>query len=159
MGLVSILLHTVLKKDGGSLDPTHEHTLAQIPASITAALSTLNLDGRVTIYAVCPACHCTYKLRYKPGSTLAIYPSQCTNKPKPELGHCDEPLLHTRDRDESQTKPIKQFVYHEFMDYLASLLACPDIEAKMDRTCDEAMESINDPQSDFVKNIFEGEFL
>ncbi|KAG1802180.1 uncharacterized protein HD556DRAFT_1438225 [Suillus plorans] len=53
----------------------------------------------------------------------------------------------------------KIFLYHNFKDYLASLLSCRDIEAVMDQACDDVMESINSPHLPFIKNLFESQFL
>src|SRR6266436_317065 len=137
MGLVAFIVHLVFINNPGNTT-RHADTLTQIPASIDAALSKLNLDGHTTIYAVCPACHCTYK-------------------PQPEYAECHEPLLV---QDGSQTpKPIKTFVYHHFHDYLAGLLSRPDLEQLMDKSCDDLMESLNQPRPTFVGDVFEAEFL
>jgi hypothetical protein len=147
--LVMRLIHTLIRKafehKGGPLRPTDEHILKQIPLTIQQALSRFNLDGRTTIYAVCPACHCTYKPHGR------VYPKRCTNKPIPESDGCNHALL-----DEDK-KPIKTFVYHEFQDYLAGLLANKDIEEMMDKICDDLKESPDQPE--FVKNVFEADFV
>ncbi|KAF8591807.1 hypothetical protein K439DRAFT_1611075 [Ramaria rubella] len=74
MGLLSLILNLAWKKQDGSLAPRQVHILAQIPMSVTTALLRFTLDGRVTIYAVCPTCHFTYKPLYKAGSVIPIYP-------------------------------------------------------------------------------------
>jgi hypothetical protein len=56
-------------------------------------------------------------------------------------------------------KPIKPFVYHHFHDYLAGLLSRPDLEQAMDKSCDDLMESLDQPPPKFVRDIFEAEFL
>lgn len=160
MGLVSLLLHSAFQNNNGNLSSRHEQTMAQIPRTISAALSRFNLDGKVTTYAVCPTCHCTYKLEYKPGSTLVKYPEWCTNHPTPNSGQCNEPLLHEKTTDDtSEREPLKWFVYHDFQDYLAGLLSRPDIEQIMDQACDDAMDATKRPPPQFISNIFQADFL
>lgn len=54
---------------------------------------------------------------------------------------CGESLLgHGHD---GVLRPKKTFVYHDFKDYLASLLSHADIEAAMDQACDNLQDSIN----------------
>jgi Transposase family tnp2 len=157
MSLVAIIVHLVFRSS--SVNETRQaDTLAQIPASITAALSKLNLDGRSTIYAICPACHCTYKPRFNRDSSIPIYPERCSNKPKPDSNECGEPLLETSGVSRIM-KPIKPFVYHHFHDYLAGLLSRPDLEELMDKSCDNLMKSMDQPAPSFVGDVFEAEFL
>ena len=94
MGLIAIIVHLVYR-NGPSNETRHADTLAQIPSTITAALSKLNLDGQTTIYAVCPTCHCTYKPVFNRNSSIPTYPERCSNKPQPESGECHEPLLES----------------------------------------------------------------
>jgi hypothetical protein len=156
MGLVYLILQMAWTKGDGSVDLLHKNTLAQVPTTITAALSKFNLDGRVTIYAVCPACHCTYKPQYQLGSHTASYPERCTNRPKPEEEQCNEPLL----QNASDNKiPLKPFVYHDFNDYLGRLLSRKDIEQMLDKSCDDALKSLDHPRPHFVRNIFDAEFI
>ena len=56
-------------------------------------------------------------------------------------------------------KPLKHFVYHDFHDYLASLLSQPDLESAMDKSCDDLMEVHNDPIPEHVTDIWKAEFL
>jgi hypothetical protein len=157
MSLIAIIVHLVYQNNPGN-ETRHADTLAQIPSSITAALSMLNLDGQSTIYAVCPNCHCTYKPHFDHGSSIPIYPNRCSNKPKPESNECGEPLLEASNTSKT-TKPIKPFVYHHFHDYLAGLLSRPDLEQLMDKSCDNLMESLGQPPPNFVGDVFEGQFL
>jgi hypothetical protein len=57
------------------------------------------------------------------------------------------------------SKPIKPFVYHDFHDYLASLLSRADLEEAMDNSCDNLMQALNDPVPEHVADIWEAEFL
>ena len=120
MSLAAIIVHLVFQSN--TVNETRQaDTLAQIPPSITTALSKLNLDGQSTIYAICPACHCTYKPCFNHDSSIPIYPERCSNKPRPGSGDCGEPLLETSSVSQTM-KPIKPFVYHHFHDYLSGLL-------------------------------------
>ncbi|KIP01753.1 hypothetical protein PHLGIDRAFT_38447, partial [Phlebiopsis gigantea 11061_1 CR5-6] len=55
--------------------------------------------------------------------------------------------------------PLKPFVYQHFHDYVAGLLTQPEIEAAMDRTCDEFSQAKQYPPPSHVKNPFEAQFL
>ena len=157
MGLVAFIVQLVFTNNPGS-SSRHANILTQIPASIDAALSKLNLDGRTTVYAVCPACHCTYKPWFNRGSSIPIYPTHCTNKPQPENVECHESLLLAQGNSQTP-KPIKTFLYHYFHDYLAGLLSRPDLEQLMDKSCDQLMESLNKPLGTFIGDVFEADFL
>ncbi|KIM72550.1 hypothetical protein PILCRDRAFT_31963, partial [Piloderma croceum F 1598] len=61
MGLINIILFLAFTGPGGEVTPTHEDIIAQMPQNIQQVLSKFDLDSRTTTYAVCPACHCTYK--------------------------------------------------------------------------------------------------
>jgi hypothetical protein len=160
MGLITVIVHLVYSRTNHANDAQHADTLTQIPQTITAALAKFNLDGRTTIYAVCPVCHCTYKPSFKSGSLLPIYPERCTNKPKPQSGECAELLLQAlTENGSSPPKPIKPFVYHHFHDYLAGLLSRPDLEALMDKSCDDLMQSLLGAAPSYVKDVFEADFL
>jgi hypothetical protein len=157
MGVLSVILRTAWEQPGGGIGLNHQNILHQIPPTIEAALARFNLDGQVTIYAVCPKCHYTYKPRYKLGSSIAIYPEKCTNNPHPESAVCNEPLLHKKLNGDQ--KPIKIFVYHHFHDYLAGLLSRKDIEETMDQACDKLMDARSQPTPDFMCDVFDGQFL
>ena len=55
--------------------------------------------------------------------------------------------------------PIKPFVYHHFHNYLASLLSCKDLKFMMDNSCNVLMAVINDKPPDFVRDIWDAEFM
>jgi hypothetical protein len=157
--LIAIIVHLVYQNNPGN-ETHHADTLAQIPSSITAALSMLNLDNQSTIYAVCPNCHSTYPPHFNHGSSKPIYPNRF-NKPKPDSNECGKPLLEALEASNTSTttKPIKPFVYHHFHDYLAGLLSRPDLEQLMDKSCDNLMESLGQPPPNFVGDVFQGQFL
>jgi len=160
MGLINIILFLAFQRPDGSMDTRHVDVIAQMPQTIRAALSKFDLDSRVVVYAVCPACHCTYKPRYNEGSTYPLYDEFCTNRPQPESDICGESLLRWIDDDGHRIKkPIKSFVYHDFHDYLASLLSRADLEEVMDKSCDKLMETRNDPIPEYVEDVWDAEFL
>ena len=55
--------------------------------------------------------------------------------------------------------PYKTFIYHDFKDYLTSLLTRRDIESMMDSACDELYDSFSSPSTRAIKNPFEAQFL
>jgi Transposase family tnp2. len=149
MGILGIILKLA------SQCPDHQQTNqpTQIPRTITTALAKFKLDGRTTIYAVCPTCHCTYK----PDMSLGTpnYPETCSNKRDPDSGICGMRLLmETRG---GISTPIKTFVYYEFDDYLAALLARPDIEVIMDKRWETLKRLALDGEK--VQDILTAEYL
>ncbi|KAF8576079.1 hypothetical protein K439DRAFT_1240842, partial [Ramaria rubella] len=61
LGITSVLLSLAWRNKHGTLDPPQANVLVQVPKTVATALSRFNLDSQVTIYAVCPTCHFTYK--------------------------------------------------------------------------------------------------
>ncbi|KAF8582884.1 hypothetical protein K439DRAFT_1244912, partial [Ramaria rubella] len=61
LGITSVLLSLAWRNKHGTLDPPQANVLVQVPKTVATALSRFDLDGRITIYAVCPTCHFTYK--------------------------------------------------------------------------------------------------
>ncbi|KIM77364.1 hypothetical protein PILCRDRAFT_12008 [Piloderma croceum F 1598] len=161
MGLINIILFLAFQRSNGPMDARHVDVIAQMPQNIRAALSKFDLDSWVVVYAVCPVCHCTYKPRYDEGSTYPIYNEFCTNRPEPESDICGESLLCCIDDDNGHhvMKPIKLFIYHDFHDYLASLLSRADLEEAMDKSWDELMRTRDDPIPEYVEDVWEAEFL
>lgn len=158
MGLISVLLFLAFRRSDGSLSLSHENVLKQIPMTSETALTKFHLTAKTIVYAVCSSCHCTYGPRYAKGSTIPTYPDHCTHHPTPDA-ECGQPLLeHGRNHD-GVLRPKKTFVYHDFKDYLASLLSRAHIEAAMDQACDDLQDSINSPSPPMMKNAFEAQFL
>ena len=142
MGLINTILILAFSGPGGEVTPKHEDIIAQMPQNIRQALSKFDLDSHTTTYAVCPACHCTYKPQYNKGSLVSIYDKTCHNRPTLESGLCREPLLRKRDRS---PKPIKTFIYHHFHDFISNLLSHQDLEEAMDKTCDNLKSDLDNP--------------
>jgi Transposase family tnp2 len=158
LGLINIILYLAFADPAGVLAPKHEDVIAQMPQSIQEALSKFNLDSRTTTYAVCPACHCTYKPRFSKGSLVPIYDDICRNRPTPESDLCMKPLLR-KSNDTGSPKPIKPFVYHHFHDFVGNLLSRADLEEAMDKACDDLKNDLSKPPPEFVSDIWQAEFL
>jgi len=158
--LLNMLLYLALTT-GGPMHPHGKEVLKQMPQEIRSLLSKFDVESRTIIYAVCPACHFTYEPQFPNGPDSPTYPPTCTNIPHPEADICGERLLRDSVVDDSSetAKPIKPFVYHHFHDYLASLLSRKDLEFMMDKSCDEFMSTINDKLPEFVRDIWDAEFL
>ena len=158
--LLNMLLCLAFTK-GGPLQPHGEEVLKQMPHKIRNLLSKFDLESHTIIYMVCPACHCTYKLQFLNGPDSPIYPPTCTNIPHPEAEVCRERLLRESivNNSSKSAKPIKPFVYHNFHDYLANLLSHSDLEFMMDKSCIEFMSTVNDKSPEFVRDIWDAEFL
>ena len=134
-----------------------QNTLKQIPTNITSALARFNLHPSTTVYATCPSCSCLYKPVFKPGLSTAEYPSHWTNKPKPWLPICNQPLLQPSSTGHCSL--IKPYVYHHFHDFVASLLARSEIDAIINEPCDRLMGSLDQPAPLNSKDIWDSEFL
>ena len=70
MGLINIILFLAFSGPGGEITLKHEDIITQMLQNIQQALSKFDLNNHTTTYAVCPACHCTYKPWYKKGSLV-----------------------------------------------------------------------------------------
>lgn len=152
LGLLGVIVAMV-----GRDSPSQSHVYTQIPTTAAAALAQFNLEGRTTVYANCSKCHCNYAPTYTSSSALPSYPSHCTNRPQPDSAECGEPLL--RVGSDGTTKPIRTFVYHQLIDFLASLLARPDLEGIMDKCCDDTFVSVQrDWLPTMVTNPFEANY-
>ena len=156
---------------GGPMHPNGEEVMKQMPQKIQSLLSKFDLESCTIIYAVYPTCDCTYEPKILIGSDLPTYPSTCTNIPHPEADICGEHLLRDVDHDgddddvpnthdvKTTKNPIKPFVYHHFHNYLASLLSCKDLKFMMDNSCNVLMAVIIDKPPDFVRDIWDAEFM
>ena len=159
MGLLTMVMVLVARDARGEIDGRRAEMLQHVPQNIRGALSRFNLDGKTTVYAVCPACHCTYAPMQDVGSFQPVYPDRCTNIPRPGETPCYEVLLERRDSSSAPYKPLKSFVYHHFHDYLAGLLSQPDAERAMDKACDDFTATAHQLPPDYTSNVFDGEFF
>lgn len=142
------------------MDLHHQDTIAQLPNNIRAALSKFSLESKTVVYAVCPACHCTFAPKFTLGDPTPKYPSLCNNRATPEAGECQQQLLtHDSGTPATSGKPIKPFLYHSFHDYLAGLLSRKDLEAAMDKSCDDLLAATSKPPPSVVTDVWEAQFL
>lgn len=163
LNLVKLTLFCALRDSKGNLTERQSSILNQIPATVETVLSKFNLDGKTTVFATCPECHCTYAPSFHPGSHTPSYPATCSNRPYPDADVCDSPLMAEVIADDGarSSKPFKPFVVYDFHDYLASLLAQKDLEDLMDKCCDDLTASIkkSEPPPDYISDVFQGEFI
>lgn len=161
LGLLTITLRCAFLDKSTNLSLRQQSILNQIPRTIDTVLSKFNLDSKTTTYAVCPTCHCTYPPKFVLGSTVPSYPKECDNHPLPGSEPCGTQLVENADNGIDLSKPLKPYVYYDFHDYLAGLLARKDLEEIMDRPCDDLIASIkaNNPPAAYASDVFDAEFL
>jgi hypothetical protein len=156
MGVLALILSFAMDAQTPHSESHRQNILSQILCSMETTLSCFKLDGQTTTYAVCLVCNCTYKPTTGLNSGHVRYPMKCFNSPIPENGPCDEPLLQLS--HDGQLVPIKIFLYHHFYDYLAGLLSRPDLEALMDKPCNDLMVSIGSPPH-IIKDVWDANFF
>jgi hypothetical protein len=154
MSLIRLIIQLLCMRADGSMESIPQRVLSQVPNSIDAVFNRFKIKGVTTAYAVCPVCHCTFPPSATPDKFK--YPERCTNRPKPEGEPCNEPLLQDT-MDGNEPRPRKIFLYHHFADYLAGLIS--QHEDVMDKSCDDCVESLEQPPPAFVSNVFEAEFI
>ncbi|KAF8187438.1 hypothetical protein BJ912DRAFT_926685 [Pholiota molesta] len=157
LSLLMILLRSSFSPSG-KFDDWQNDVLKQLPRTTETVMNKFPLGAKTTIYAVCPACNCTYPPIFSPGSKTPVYPEQCNNIPFPNEP-CNEVLLEMA--TDGRRLPIKTFEYHSFHDYLATLLSRRDLEDIMDKACDDLTSSIKEGKGapNFVSDIFEASFI
>ena len=163
LNLVKLTLSWALQDSERNLTERQASILNQIPTTVETVLSKFNLDGKTTVFATCPECHCTYPPSFRPGSHTPSYPATCSNRPYPDAEVCSSSLTEEVIADDGarSSKPLKPFVVYDFHDYLASLLAQKDLEDLMDKCCDDLTASIkkSEPPPDYSSDVFQGEFI
>ncbi|KAG2751892.1 hypothetical protein P692DRAFT_20707055, partial [Suillus brevipes Sb2] len=157
MGVLSLILSLAMDAQNPHSESRRQNTLSQIPQTMDAALARFKLDGQTTTYAVCPACNCTFRPKANTNTSDGRYPLNCSNRPRPEDDPCNEPLLQRS--PVGQVEPIKTFVYYHFHDYLAGLLSRPDMEAIMDKPCDDLLSSIGSAPPRIIKDVWDADFF
>ena len=109
----------------------YENILKQIPSIIKSALSKHNIHSRTISYAIC-LCHCTYTPIYTKRSSILTYLQYCTNMVILKSQY-EESLLESLSG--IRNHPKKTFIYHDFNNYLRTLLIQGDIETAVDNSC------------------------
>ena len=119
--IVKMAMATWLSKgpDGREVyDTNQRNILDQLPTSMYTALNRFNLNGRTTMYAMCPTCNCCWKPFYDRAAATPKYPTECTNcipGPSGLSACCTELLVEWN----GYLRPIKPFLLASFSDYLA----------------------------------------
>lgn len=144
MGVLSIALNAVLN---GFQNPPALRALRELPKTLRSALEHFDVEGQYTVYAVCPACHCTYA----PDSNSRYTKKTCTNKPLPGQ-RCGHDLL------DAAGKPLKTYLHYSFRDYLAGLFSNAALEQDMDDACD-GLKKQTSSNIGAMHGPFDGEFL
>lgn len=119
IGALFLLVYLTCQSVNAMSGVLHENILKQVPSTIESALSKLNIHSKTIPYAIC-SCHCTYAPVYAEGSSIPTYPQYCTNMVTLE-SQCGESLLESSPC--IRNCPKKTFVYHDFNDYLRTLLS------------------------------------
>ena len=133
----------------------NEEFVSNIPIDPDSASKKFALDGKETIYAVCPnaKCHKTYPPSFHNDSPIPVYPKYCTHKEHPGWPECGTRLTRSHAFiDISVEVPIKRFVSFSFKDFVSGLLSRPGFEDHMDS-----------PHTCFVgedmRDVFDGQFF
>jgi Transposase family tnp2 len=146
------VLQLALTSESG-LQQKDRNLLAGVPTDPETVFQHFNLEGRQTIFTVCPnpTCHSTYAPTFTDGSPIARYPTRCTRR---AFGSpCHEYLVRTKSINNCNVLvPIKTYVYFDFKDWLAGLLSRPGMEEKMDGAWRETT-------TDNLHDVFDGSVL
>lgn len=163
-GTVTILIKLAMSvhakpntDDSYSYDALQEEILKDLPTSLYTAMNRLNLDGKTVLYAACPSCHHIHAPTLSP-SNIPTWPQECENEIVGADGRsrCATALLTS---NKGHPRPIRPFLSHSFLDYLARLLSTPETERQMDQTCDEALSWKRQGGAEFVDNVFHGTLI
>jgi hypothetical protein len=155
---LAMSVHTKPDADGNySYDALQQEILKDLPSSLYTAMQRLNLDGKTVLYAACPSCDHIHAPTLST-SNIPTWPKECENEIVGEDGRskCATALLVD---GKSYAHPIKSFLSHSFLDYLARLLSTPAIETQMDHACDEALAWKRQGGAEFVDNVFHGTLI
>ena len=137
------------------ISPHDKEFIANIPTDPSSILKKFALDGKETIYAVCPnaRCHKTYRPAFSKDSAIPVYPKYCTFKEFPGSRDCGTHLTRPRAFANVTVEiPIKQFVSFSFTDFVAGILSRPGFEDQMD-----SPRIV--PAEEDMRDIFDGQFL
>ena len=159
LSTVSYIAHITALRGGTSnhLSQHDQKLLSDFVSDVRIPADHFNLEGKYTIYAICPnsECHRSHKPTFLPDNPIPQYPSRCNHSPFPgEV--CDEILLRVKKvGSHTISVPIKSFAYFDFKDWLANLLSHPGLEEKMDNAWKNRIQ--NNEQE--MHDIFDGSIL
>ena len=159
LSTVSYIAH-VSALPGGISNHLSQHDqkmLSDFVSDVRIPADHFNIEGKYTIYAICPnsECHRSHKPTFLPDNPIPQYPSRCNHSHFPgEV--CDEILLRVKKvGSHTISIPIKSFVYFNFKDWLANLLSCPGLEERMDKAWKNRIQDNEQEMCD----IFDGSIL
>lgn len=151
-----IQLAVSVQNNGTATIPLHrQKMLLDLAKDVRTPAKKFHLDGKYTIYAICPnpKCHQTYKPSVGDSPTPK-YPHRCTY-PLSEGHNCDELLTQPKRISNTVVQiPIKPFVYFDFKDWIANLLSRPGYEDVMDSAWNRKI-----PDSGLFDDIFDASIL
>ena len=132
------------------LSQRDQKVMSDFPSDIRSATAQFLLEGKHTIYAVCPnpKCHHTHKPVFDGDSPIPNYPMYCTYVKYGK--RCKERLLRPRVYGSNVQAPIKPFVYFDFKDWVAGLISRPGFEDQMDAAWDATVVD-----NETMSNIFD----
>jgi hypothetical protein len=158
--ILKYIIQLALMRNNPKLTQRDEKLLSDFPNDIRSAKKALNLDGKHTIYAVCPkdTCHRTYKPTFEGDSPIPIYPRYCSHRMYSNGRRCKEVIVRPRIvKGVVVEVPIKAFVSFDFKDWVGGVLSRPNLETQMDTSWDATIDEKS--PTDEMHDIFDGELL
>lgn len=158
--ILQYITQLALMRNTPNLNQRDQKLLSDFPNDIRSARKALNLDGKHTIYAVCPkdTCHRTYKPTFENNSPIPIYPHHCSHRTYRNSHQCNEVLVRPRIvKGVVIQVPIKEFVSFDFKDWVGGVLSRPNLETQMDTAWDSTVGEKT--LTDEMRDIFDGEVL
>jgi hypothetical protein len=155
--MLQYILQLTLLRKRSQFSQNDQKLLSDFPADPDTATKHFHLDGKSTIYAVCPngKCHQTYKPTFEGDSPIPIYPTHCTHKEYSNGARCGERLTRPRCIKGIDIEvPIKTFVSFDFKDWFAGLLSRPGYEERMDSAWQSKAS-----EDGIMHDIFDGEYI
>ena len=125
-------LSLTLLSGGPNLE--QQSALSDIPHSIPALESRLNLGIKTILYAVCPKCGFTHPPSYAVESNKPAYPKTCSARATTLADPCG--AVVTQD-----DRPVKCFEYYPFFEWFGRFITLPNIESYGDRFCDNVVSA------------------
>jgi hypothetical protein len=153
--MLQYIVQLCFTRANANLGPREQKILADFPVDIRSATQRFRLDGKSTIFAVCPDpnCHRTYRPSFSDHSPIPSYPSLCNHKRFAGGSKCGTRLLRPRQIAGVEILvPIKTFVAFDFKDWVANLVSRPGYEAMMDSAWCRT-------QGDDMRDVFDGQVL
>lgn len=142
--LVSSGLRLILGLSQHNLD-SDTIRISDIPKDVRTALKVMGVvDPATKAFVCCPKCCACYP--FDPDD-LESYPAECSNQDTPESAICGRTLRTTRNRKDGpkDNLPVRLFLYHDMMDWLATMFCRPGMEQYLDREVpDEERQSVGD---------------